>query len=285
MPPPLNHPLWTAVTKSVAPTPITIHTAPTPVARVAHLEPRSDADVQRFIDAAKGNTLIKPKLVQDPNNDIWLEHLPQHIEVRATTAEDIEAREHEAVLANIVGEPDRRGDIHERKLTEISKDSSLQRHNIKRDNHNNGLETLPCSDPKRASEAKFQWSKYEPTDAEKDAIVKQAEAYVAFVQGTGTEKEIAYANHNAMAMAAVSQAREKVLRCKEDLAKASQFIHKQMIAVILLAVFVGVGFCCGLVGLLVELRRRSKKRARERAEGRVIELQVRAGNANGEEAK
>jgi hypothetical protein len=50
-------------------------------------------------------------------------------------------------------------------------------------------------------------------------------------------------------------------------------------------VFLGVVVCSGLAGLLLVLRRRSKKRAQDRAEGRVIELQVRAGGANGDEAK
>jgi hypothetical protein len=131
----------------------------------------------------------------------------------------------------------------------------------------------------------FQWSKYEPTDAEKDAIVKQAKAYIAYVKQIGTDEEFDYAKDKALAMASISQAREKVLLCKEDLAKASESIRKQMIAVIRLVVLLGVGFCGGLVGLLLELRRRSKKRAQERAEGRVVELQVRAGGANGEEAK
>jgi Flp pilus assembly protein protease CpaA len=62
-------------------------------------------------------------------------------------------------------------------------------------------------------------------------------------------------------------------------------IEMQRVAVILLSVFLGVMLCGGVFGLLLVLSRRSKKRAAERAEGRVIELQVRAGGANGDEAK
>jgi heme/copper-type cytochrome/quinol oxidase subunit 2 len=82
----------------------------------------------------------------------------------------------------------------------------------------------------------------------------------------------------------VSHAREKFLACREDLAKAGKMIEKQRVAVILLSVFLGVMVFGGVLGLLLLLSRRSKKRAQERAEGRVIELQVRAGGA-GEEAK
>jgi hypothetical protein len=282
-----------------------------------HSEPRSSADVQRFIDAAKGNTLMRPKLVQDPDNAIWLERLPttstQHIEVCDTTAADLVAREREAVVgAELVSQIDRRGDgrLYDCKLTDISQDSSLQRRHAKRADHHTDIETIPCSDPhvshmwycnglgprdlsigaelaakKRESEARFQWSKYEPTDAEKDSITKQAKAYIAYVQATGTEDELAWAKDKAMAMAAVSHAREKVLRYGEDLAKAGKMIEMQRVAVILLSVFLGVMLCGGVFGLLLVLSRRSKKRAAERAEGRVIELQVRAGGANGDEAK
>jgi hypothetical protein len=259
---------------------------------------------------------MKPKLVQDPDNAIWLERLPtdlQHIEVRATTAEDLVAREREAIVgAELVSQIDRRGDgrLYDCKLTDISQDSSLQRRHAKRADHHTDIETIPCSDPhvshmwycnglgprdlsigaelaakKRESEARFQWSKYEPTDAEKDSITKQAKAYIAYVQATGTEDELAWAKDKAMAMAAVSHAREKVLRYGEDLAKAGKMIEMQRVAVILLSVFLGVMLCGGVFGLLLVLSRRSKKRAAERAEGRVIELQVRAGGANGDEAK
>jgi hypothetical protein len=312
MPPPVNHPLWTSITKSMAPTPTIMQIVPTPVAQVtqiAHLEPRDD-DVQRFIDAMKGNTLIKPKLVQDPDNDIWLSRLPtspQQIEVRATTAEDLKAREREAVVANIVSQIDRRGDRLQHKLTETSKDSSsLQRHNIKRDDHNTGVESVPCSDPHVSSmwycnglgprdlsigaelasrRNVLQWTKNESTEDQEKAIIEQAKAYVAYVEKSGTEEELTKAKTDALLLASLSQAREKAALCKEDLAKAGKIIQSQKIAVILLAVFLGVVVCSGLAGLLLVLRRRSKKRAQDRAEGRVIELQVRAGGANGDEAK
>jgi hypothetical protein len=302
---------------------------PTPVAQnvqnvqIGTLEPRSSADVQRFIDAARGNTLMRPKLVQDPDNAIRLERLPttggstQHIEVRATTAKDLVAREREAGGAELVSTIDRRSDgcEYERKLTEISKDSSLQRQrrHAKRADTHTDIETIPCSDPhvshmwyctgigprdlsksksigsalssqKHESGAMPQWSKYEPSDAEKDAITAQAEAYIAYVQATGTEEDLERAKNHAMAMAAVSHAREKFLACREDLAKAGKMIEKQRVAVILLSVFLGVMVFGGVLGLLLLLSRRSKKRAQERAEGRIIELQVRAGGA-GEEAK
>jgi hypothetical protein len=317
MPPPVNHPLWTSVTKTATLTPITMHKViPTPVAQMAqpaHLEARSSADVQRFIDAARGNTLIKPKLVQDPDNATWLERLPtdlQRIEVRATTAEDLEARERETVVANLVGRNDRRSDRDHRKLTDVSKDSSLQRRHAKRGDHNTGIETIPCSDPhvssmwycnglgprdlsigaelaakKHSSEARFQWSKYEPTNAEKNSIAQQAKAYIAYVQATGTEEDLERAKHKAMAMAGLSHTREKALRYEEDLAKAGKMIEMQKVAVILLSVFLGVMVFGRVFSLLLVLSRRSKKRAEERAEGRVIELQVRAGGANVDEAK
>lgn len=189
---------------------------------------------------------FKPSLVQEPDNiKKWLQNLPassSSIEVRATTQEDLDARECEVADAS-------------------SKNMPLQR---RESNPKKGSEAVPCSDP-RISDAWF---------------CKSLELRDDEDSGKVYDPKIAGAVEIAEAWQDYKE------RLDHDVKQFHKNVQLKKVALILGLVVISMVAFALLTWLAVFLRRRSKKHAAARAEGRVDELQLQTlrGDARGDQA-
>lgn len=231
---------------------------------------------------------FEPRLVQDPEkNNFWLKTLPidpSYIEIRSTTPEDLKARDLEAADASSEGLHEGRkckhgghvckqnlrghhgGRVNANNPSEQSSSSELQHHHSKRSSTKKGFESFTCSDPHTSDAWHCQSKNLEPREY----------SYKGFTVPFSPDRTV-----SAELKPVLDEARARLDKDLKQNHKNEQM--KKAAAIIGLVVLCLV--CVALLTwLAVFLRRRSKRKAAERAEGFVVELQNVGGDARGEQA-